>query len=478
MKHWTAVLVLCGALSIISGLLVSAVPVFAHEDDPHGDDVPTYYPDIQPIVETKCMACHTDGGIGPVSFDDPSVFAFGGEIVTHAVETGYMPPWMPGPDSPAMLGDRSMTTEEIALFVEWMEHGAPLGNPEEAVEAEQVTFEPLREDVVLTMPEYEPDPALGDDYRCFLLDANLPEDRYITGYTVVPGDEAIVHHVLLYQIDESAREQAIARDAEDDRPGWECFGGPGVDTGGGGRGRISEGGGIAGSIGGWAPGATPIRYSDGTGALLRADGLVVMQVHYHLDNGTAPDQTSAVMQLAEPNTEITPLYALNMVAPVEIPCTPDNDSPLCDRQTMLSQEIAEHGMRALGRAQGLLRLCDASLDDFASQDAGNVVSTCDYTVPQDAWAVGATGHMHELGTAFNLTRNPDTDDAQILLDIPAWDFHWQGSYQYVEPIRLNAGDIIRMTCVWDNSEGDRYVVWGEGTEDEMCLGAVTLMPVE
>lgn len=475
-RRLTMILLSSGMLLIAGGLLASAMPVSAHEDDPHGDDVPTYYPDIQPIVETKCMACHTDGGIGPVSFDNPNVFAFGGEIVAYAVESGYMPPWMPGPDSPAMLGDRSMTAEEIELFVEWIEHGAPLGNADDAVVIEEAVYEPLREDVVLTMPEYEPDPALGDDYRCFLLDADLPEDRYITGYTVVPGDEAIVHHVLVYQVDETARAQAIARDAEDERPGWECFGGPGVDTGG--RGRISEGGGIAGSIGAWAPGATPVRHPDGTGALLRADGLVVMQVHYHLDNGTSPDQTSVVMELAEPDAEITPLYALNMVAPVEIPCAPGNDSPLCDRGTMLAQEISEDGMRALGRAQGLLRLCDATPDDFASQDAGSVVSTCDYTVPQDAWAVGATGHMHELGTAFNLTRNPDGDDAQILLDIPVWDFHWQGAYQYVEPIWLNAGDTIRMTCEWDNSEGDRYVVWGEGTEDEMCLGALSLIPAE
>ena len=52
-------------------------------------------------------------------------------------------------------------------------------------------------------------------------------------------------------------------------------------------------------------------------------------------------------------------------------------------------------------------------------------------------------------------------------------------------MRLEAGDRVEMTCVWDNSpenqpvvggvkQTPRDVTWGEGTLDEMCLGGVTL----
>ena len=53
-------------------------------------------------------------------------------------------------------------------------------------------------------------------------------------------------------------------------------------------------------------------------------------------------------------------------------------------------------------------------------------------------------------------------------------FHWQDRYQFVEPVTINFADVLRMSCVWDNSLSDdpRYVVWGEGTSDEMCFGTV------
>ena len=47
-------------------------------------------------------------------------------------------------------------------------------------------------------------------------------------------------------------------------------------------------------------------------------------------------------------------------------------------------------------------------------------------------------------------------------------------------MRVRAGDTVRVTCEHDQAlrdvlpafEGqeERYVVWGEGTTDEMCLG--------
>ena len=52
-----------------------------------------------------------------------------------------------------------------------------------------------------------------------------------------------------------------------------------------------------------------------------------------------------------------------------------------------------------------------------------------------------------------------------------------------EPVPLTPGDVLRVTCVYDNSgpipgpDGrplePRYLVWGEGTTDEMCLGGVS-----
>ena len=64
-----------------------------------------------------------------------------------------------------------------------------------------------------------------------------------------------------------------------------------------------------------------------------------------------------------------------------------------------------------------------------------------------------------------------TPTTECLLDIPRWDFHWQANYRFKEPKVVKSGDRIAVECHWDNSlPGARDVSWGEGTEDEMCLG--------
>jgi hypothetical protein len=88
--------------------------------------------------------------------------------------------------------------------------------------------------------------------------------------------------------------------------------------------------------------------------------------------------------------------------------------------------------------------------------------------------------MHMRGVDIRIELNPGRPGA-TLLHIPAWDFHWQDVYTLERPIRAPAGSVVRVTCTFDNSPmkqpmvgmrplAPRYVLWGEGTTDEMCLG--------
>jgi hypothetical protein len=89
--------------------------------------------------------------------------------------------------------------------------------------------------------------------------------------------------------------------------------------------------------------------------------------------------------------------------------------------------------------------------------------------------------MHLRGVDISVELNPGTSNARMLLHIPHWHFHWQDAYYLEKPIDAAPGDTIRVTCRFNNSTqaqpvlkgrqlAPRYVLWGEGTTDEMCLG--------
>ena len=94
-------------------------------------------------------------------------------------------------------------------------------------------------------------------------------------------------------------------------------------------------------------------------------------------------------------------------------------------------------------------------------------------------------HMHELGRHATLSIERADGNNECLLDIPDWDFGWQGGYFLKQPTLLYAGDKLSLQCEWDNSAENQPVIngeklepqdveWGEGTRDEMCLGILYL----
>jgi hypothetical protein len=93
--------------------------------------------------------------------------------------------------------------------------------------------------------------------------------------------------------------------------------------------------------------------------------------------------------------------------------------------------------------------------------------------------------MHLRGRDITVVLDPGTAKQKTLLHIPAWDFHWQDVYYLKTPVHVGPGDSVRVTCSFDNSKADqpvigstplipRYVVWGEGTTDEMCLAMLSV----
>jgi len=167
-----------------------------------------------------------------------------------------------------------------------------------------------------------------------------------------------------------------------------------------------------------------------------------------------------------------------LVAPVELPCTDEESGRLCDRSASLVDLSSRIGPSAGRTVAGLALLCSR---------AGRPIKpgtrqSCDRTVPQDMVVRAVAGHMHLLGRSISVDLDPGTAREQRLLDRKVWDFDDQAATPLDRPVRVRAGDTLRVTCTHDAAlrsmvpeladEQPRYVTWGEGTSDEMCLGIV------
>jgi hypothetical protein len=172
-----------------------------------------------------------------------------------------------------------------------------------------------------------------------------------------------------------------------------------------------------------------------------------------------------------------------VAAPVELPCPAGATAAACVRAQALTELGTKYGAFAVFLPTALLRLCGKTLADYP-QDVGDgtsISTTCDRTFDRRTTIYGVGGHMHLRGRDISLVLDPDTPKQQTLLHIPAWDFHWQDAYYLRQPVVVGPGDTVRVRCTFDNARdaqpvvggkqlGPRYVVWGEGTTDEMCLG--------
>ena len=313
-----------------------------------------------------------------------------------------------------------------------------------------------------------------DEYRCFLLDPDLGQDTFVTGAEVLPGAVEIVHHAIIFRIPPDQLAAANLADEADDGTGWTCFG----DTGVRGRGGAVSALDSAPWLAAWAPGGGENVFGAGTGVRLAAGSRLVMQVHYNLRDGAAPDDSGLRLRLADGSADLQSLETMLLVAPVELPCAPGEAGRLCERDAAVFDLMSRFGHQSGATVAGLQLLCDGDL----LAPRGGPTQRCDRKAPAPVIVRAVAGHMHLLGRSIKVELNPGTPGARTLLDRAVWDFDNQRATPLRKPVRVERGDVLRVTCTHDaglrallpelQDEQPRYVTWGEGTSDEMCLGVV------
>ena len=200
----------------------------------------------------------------------------------------------------------------------------PAAGAQAARPGKLVPLRPGEKRLTLRMPTaYTPSAPTGvgtDDYRCFLLDPHLVHDGFLTGTNVLPGNPAVVHHVILFRVDPRQVAEARRRDASEPGEGWTCFGGTGLA---GDFTNLDD----ANWLGAWAPGGRETVARPGYGVDLPRGSQIIMQVHYNLLAGDGPDTSAAQIRIAPGSAGLTPLHTMLLPAPVELPCRPGQQPP-------------------------------------------------------------------------------------------------------------------------------------------------------
>jgi hypothetical protein len=402
-----------GAWMGAMGLALVAVPAAAQSQP--APQV-TFTKDIAPIFQKACESCHRKDSLGPMSlvtYEEARPWA---RSIKARVAARQMPPWHidKSVGIQHFSNDRSLTDEQIAKIVKWVDAGAPKGDmkdmppavkwpSEEAWNLSSLFGEP---DLIIKSPQWT-QPAVGQDawYKP-VVESGLTEPRWVRGIEIRPGTKSgrrITHHALAHLQQEE----------------------PGVNAEESGAGLFME----------WAVGKQGEIMRENSGKLLMPGARFVFDIHYH-----------SVGEQITDNVELG-IYLY-----------PKGQEPKF-RQTLALWSTIQGGNRAL------------------DIPPNSVVVTQNFHVLKKSGRLeNYQPHMHLRGKAMSLEAIMPDGKMQMISMVSEYDFQWMSNYVYADDYAplLPKGTILRITSWYDNTTANKnnpdpnqWVGWGDRTVDEM-----------
>jgi hypothetical protein len=236
----------------------------------------TYSQDIAPLLQQKCFYCHSPGNIAPFAMTNYAVIQDQLSAIREMVLAGHMPPWFPDPRYGRFSNDRSMTVEETARLMQWIEDGGPRGTGPDPLESASVPVgypsawpESLgTPDQVLSIPVQNIKATGVEAYRYIDVTTTFTNDVWLRAAVVKPGNIRVVHHVLVFD--------------------------------------GATGGGLEGFFSGYVPGTDAVAFPPGTGKRLTRGKVLQFQMHY-ITTGTAETDQTQIALYVSPTPPAYPL---------------------------------------------------------------------------------------------------------------------------------------------------------------------------
>ena len=385
----------------------------------------TWAEDIAPILYAHCTTCHHTGGIGGfplMTYAEASVPYID---IAAATQSRIMPPWKPDPNYRHFKDENYLNQAQIDKIADWVTNGKPQGNLANAPQAP--VYNPVTQlasiDKTVQIPSYTVSNN-NDVYRTFVMTSGFSSPKYINQIEYLPGNPAIVHHVVFYY---DPTQTSFQYDNMDPGPGFGSYGvGPVANS--------------AEWIGAWAPGQGPTILPPNMGFLVPAGAYFAIEVHYAPGSQGLVDDTKVNLKY----TTVTPV------------------------REVFTEPIMTHAGDML---DGPLFIPANTVKTF--HQANNAPNN-------DISMIGIFPHMHRVGSSYKVFNYQNTDTIP-LIDIPSWDFHWQGYYTYQRLLQIKANSTFFGIATYDNTTNNpdnpssppQDVGEGEQTTDEMMVAFIT-----
>ena len=426
----------------LGAVALTATVVQAHPGaSPKGAPI-TFNRDVLPILQKNCQSCHRPGEIAPTSFLTYESTRPWARAIKTAVIARKMPPWFADPRDGHFANDRTLTPEDIATLIKWVDGGAVMGDPHDAPPTIkwpggwQIT-----PDHVVTAPAV-PIPANGTvEWGYMVVPSGFSKDTWVTSIEIRPGARESVHHVIAFIQPHSPdipynvlfwdQHQRDARGASVDKSfhSKESV----SDTGQTVRTSDLDFAGPVGAI--YVPGVPPQDFRvDGAAKLIPANSDLVLQVHY--------------VTLGKPVTEITRIGF-----------------------TVAKQEPV-HRYVTLSLAPD--SFMDPKVFRIPAGDPNWASPPVDAIFNVDTELVWMMPHMHARGKDMTYRLTFPDGRSDIVLNVPHYDFNWQIGYEPLTPIKIPKNTKLHVEAHFDNSTANRGnpdptvdVYFGTQTWEEM-----------
>jgi peroxiredoxin len=230
----------------------------------------SYSETIAPLLQAKCVGCHSPGNIGPFALSSYRKVRGWSEMIREVIVARRMPPWHADPHFGSFANDRSLTPSEARTLVRWIEQDCPRGEGEDPLTnalPRAETWALGKPDFIIRLPKAQEIPATGVlAYRYMDGDFEMPQDAWVRAAVVRPDNRKVVHHVIV-------RVKYPAEAAG--KPEEEVF------------------------FTSWAPGNTSPECPPGTGKYLPKGARFNFELHYNTTGKAETDRSELGLYLAK-----------------------------------------------------------------------------------------------------------------------------------------------------------------------------------